>query len=393
MRAVGGSTCLAFLQAADAVDLGTLLGDKEGAVSNVEDAAPALAALSTSPAWASACMKGRDWQMETCGGWSKDSLPDGKIPDQYLADIERALWTNGTGSVIPKEKELLEQTEVKGVFCYGVVTPADETFDLAKRIAKQCDGYMFFSNYEDPKQDIKKVIEGSMKSIQGGEWMSALNTPVFLPVWRYIATNLAGKFKWFVKHDIDTVYQPQKLKDTLAGFDETNAASFFGPMGPMGIHSQGAMLLYKDQYPVCERTIALQLPQEDMYTNILDTREMSARKDGSCNWVTEGYAWESSKSTMEGLDACQGGDLNEQLRADIHKVDPALKEHCFATTEPMCPRTMRQEKTGVHEEEPKGGRCCVPMADIRCMLYVHPVKDVATYTAMAKWLGIAGFDV
>jgi hypothetical protein len=80
-----------------------------------------------------------------------------------------------------------------------VLNPPEPAFPEARRIAQHCDGYMFFSNFNDPARDIKQVFNGSMKVTIGGEWQSALNTPIFIPVWRYLAEHVADKYEWFVK--------------------------------------------------------------------------------------------------------------------------------------------------------------------------------------------------
>jgi hypothetical protein len=218
------------------------------------------------PTWVKKCAALKNWDAKTCGGWSPREMRRG-IPKVYLTALNtaREISSTKTSAPIPIEMKIMAHPDVKPLFCYGMVRdPPEPTFEHVRKVISQCDGYMFFSNFSDPKRDIKQVVWGTMQAMGGGEWSSALNTPVFMSSWRFLSGKLADKFKWYVKVDMDTVFNPVKLRTALLKFDHTAATQLDGAMGPMGINSQGAFLRYRSQIDTCEKRLGLFWPQEDM---------------------------------------------------------------------------------------------------------------------------------
>lgn len=274
--------------------------------------------------WASKCAELEEWDQKKCGGWAPHELKEagGDVPESYKQSVIRYSTPNPEvdTDILPHEKKLLARPDTiapwsgrgkGGIFCYAiVVNPPEPTFDMLRKLTSECDGYLFFSNFSDPARDIKKVIFGPLRVPGGGEWGSALNTPVFLPVWRYVATKLAKKFDWFLKTDADTLYQPYKLRKTLSMYDHTKASQINGAMGPMGMMPQGAYLRYLQHLPDCEAEISLLWPQEDMYIagQVWDKRKETEDYDKipfptKCSFVDVAYDWEAEK--MDQFGACR----------------------------------------------------------------------------------------
>ena len=65
-------------------------------------------------------------------------------------------------------------------------------------------------------------------------------------------------------------------------------------MGPLGVLTSGLLMDYKKTRAVCERTMGLWLPQEDMYMNPVETKDLRRGKHEYCalvDWSDENYFW------------------------------------------------------------------------------------------------------
>ena len=120
------------------------------------------------------------------------------------------------------------------VFCYTVVTPLGEEFqsaalDVSEGTLPRCGAFRIFSNVSFIKgiSDlpschgcVEAAINGSMTvSDHSVDGQTALNTPIFLQVWRHIwRTRLYDGYAWTVKLDPDCAFSPARLRDYLALF-------------------------------------------------------------------------------------------------------------------------------------------------------------------------------
>jgi len=105
----------------------------------------------------------------------------------------------------------------------------------------------------------------------GGQYHTALNTPIFLKIWRQVIKD--GRFRlheWTVKADPDCVFLPGRLRDivrveALRSNVESGKGLFlnncrFGLHGPLEVASRRALEAYGKGYRRCKRP-----PQEDVY--------------------------------------------------------------------------------------------------------------------------------
>mmetsp|Transcript_62412 Transcript_62412/g.180935 ORF Transcript_62412/g.180935 Transcript_62412/m.180935 type:complete len:903 (-) Transcript_62412:56-2764(-) len=117
-----------------------------------------------------------------------------------------------------------------GIFCYALMMPAGYETGLLRAQAKRavgifdCDDYAVFSNVSislgkwnstGPKI-MTYIVKGSLDVPLGGTWHTALNTGIFLRVWRAVLKH--GGFRhydWTVKADADCVFFPSRLRVVL----------------------------------------------------------------------------------------------------------------------------------------------------------------------------------
>ena len=80
----------------------------------------------------------------------------------------RQYWTKATSK--ERSESLNRLVEGSGTFfCFAVVSnPPEETLMVLKEQLEECDAYMLFSNFSDPKRGIFKAIDRVMQVGQGG---------------------------------------------------------------------------------------------------------------------------------------------------------------------------------------------------------------------------------
>jgi hypothetical protein len=362
----------------------TVFGAKEGNETGLNDF------HGGQPDWVAKCGALKDWDVKTCGGWSPREMRQG-IPKAYLTALNtaREISATKTSAPIRVETKIMESTDVKPLFCYGMVrNPPEKTFEHVREVLKKCDGYMFFSNFSDEDRDIKQVVWGTMQALGGGEWSSALNTPVFMSSWRFLSGKLADRFKWFVKVDMDTVFNPTKLRTALLNFDHLEATQLDGAMGPMGINSQGAFLRYRSQIDTCEKRLGLFWPQEDMYI-----AGQVWRAHEGCDFIQKTFSWDE---TTRALGLCGGCDWGHTYISKFlnKKKFVAFSEGkgggaCFEVPEASggCP-DKGEESRWVQAANEKSGNngCCIPLARVKCRIYLHGFKQASSYKLMSDWM-------
>jgi len=148
----------------------------------------------------------------------------------------------------------------------------------------------------------------------GGQFMTALNTPVFLHVWKKLLQDGRYKFHaWTVKSDPDAVFFPQRLRMIVAKTQNPQAGDGiflnncqFGLHGPLEVVSRRAMERYAEDRETCGHP-----PQEDVYLESC-LRKLGAREVAAFDVLAEEHC--SSK----GWTLCQ---------------DPHAAFHPFKTVE------------------------------------------------------------
>ncbi|CAK0853936.1 unnamed protein product [Prorocentrum cordatum] len=289
------------------------------------------------------------WDMSVCGGWAPENLQNG-IPSDYASMLRVA-----KGS-LDKLGQAFRTRASGDMLCYGAVN-SEETFELARKVGQLCDEYVFFSNFSNPDLHVIKIMDGSMHAPQGGNFISSLNTPVFLPIFRYVATQFAKRYKWFVKYDMDTVFQPDKLRAALAQHDHAVPGIVFPTgMGPGAIHiaSQSAMAQYAVQHTSCEDELGEFLPAEDVYFNPMIWHENGVWPN-ACNWSNAAFTL-PEEFQGRNLEPCELDAIAQRASQVTH-------------VEAMQMETSQEA-------------CNFSIDDVRSRLFVHNVKSRDAYDAL-----------
>jgi hypothetical protein len=145
------------------------------------------------------------------------------------------------------------------MLCLMVVRPYTYEIDLAIMQHKQgisifqCKHRVVYSNQLIKLADgfSTRKFNSSQYADIGGQWMTALNTDIFMAFWKAVITDGDYlKTGWIVKVDPDTVWFPHRLRPILLEQEKKNntkgAGAYFqncwqGMHGPMEVLSQNAL--------------------------------------------------------------------------------------------------------------------------------------------------------
>jgi len=171
------------------------------------------------------------------------------------------------------------------LYCFALMIP--DSFEqglLAMQYAMSanifaCGAYDVFSNVTMPiaKGLETKKVESDLQCDKGGEFGTALNTDIFMQVWK--AVIFTGEYRnhdWTVKADPDTVFLPQRLRPLLEKIPHNKKDGVYlnncrmGMHGPLEVLSRnavntwgaGAYTCFKYFYKLCSGTC---LWGEDMF--------------------------------------------------------------------------------------------------------------------------------
>jgi hypothetical protein len=163
----------------------------------------------------------------------------------------------GKALLVPQVRALDGPT----LFCFSLVLPRSYEVALLRAQLLRglgislCNSYVVYSNETvelfpgPPVRITSEVVEGSLKCDIGGKFKTALNSDIFVRIWKHVI--LDGRFRkydWTVKVDPDAVFLPDRLR---AQAHNINAADVVymnnckdGLHGPLEVLSHGAMGVY-----------------------------------------------------------------------------------------------------------------------------------------------------
>jgi hypothetical protein len=166
------------------------------------------------------------------------------------------------------------------LFCFALVQPAGYEIDMIRWLHEQrkslflCDRYAIYSNQTLSLGGLKNlVVETSLEAPIGGEWNTALNTPIFQKLWMQVIHDRQYKEAgWTVKVDVDAVFLPSRLRELVGGDDYKDAQEGQGHFlnncevkgslhGPIEVLSRKALEVYGKGYTGCDQS----WQQEDVF--------------------------------------------------------------------------------------------------------------------------------
>lgn len=148
--------------------------------------------------------------------------------------------------------------DASSVFCFALMLPKSYEQTLLAMQYRQrvsmfaCDEYAVYSNAEiqiTPGLNTL-FVNNSLHCERGGEFGTALNTGIFVAVWKVVANDAQYlRHDWTVKVDPDAVFFPGRLKIVLQSHRDTAQGVYlnnckYGLHGPLEVFSRNAVTLW-----------------------------------------------------------------------------------------------------------------------------------------------------
>lgn len=210
--------------------------------------------------------------------WNTEAL--GEQATQAAMQMEALeTTTTTTATTTPTSTVTATTTTVfigPSLFCFSLMLPwGYEPQLLQMQITERrsifaCDEFAVYSNKVMNLSVVRtRVVDTNLHCKIGGAFGTALNTPIFIEVWRQLIRDGRYQFHdWTVKADPDAVFIPDRLrlilrvdKDiSLDGKGEFVCNCKFGLHGPLEVVSRRAIDTYAAGWKTCK-----QPPQEDVY--------------------------------------------------------------------------------------------------------------------------------
>mmetsp|Transcript_12139 Transcript_12139/g.31168 ORF Transcript_12139/g.31168 Transcript_12139/m.31168 type:complete len:666 (-) Transcript_12139:14-2011(-) len=165
-------------------------------------------------------------ELRTAPGWSCKLLTP-----VFASPEEPPSARKGARPAVAPTSELPGTQAAAGdptLYCFSLMQPQGyEVSLIAVQLLEQasifrCDGYDIFSNREielspgPPARVSTTVVEGSLHCEIGGVWNTALDTPIFVRIWKKVtAMERYLQFDWTVKVDPDAVMFADRLRQKL----------------------------------------------------------------------------------------------------------------------------------------------------------------------------------
>jgi len=169
----------------------------------------------------------------------------------------------------------LKITKAMSLFCFSLMLPWGYEPGLlhsqfvANRSIFSCEEFAVYSNVSTNASGVMtRVIPINLHCKIGGQYHTALNTPIFLAVWKKVVDDGTFRFHaWTVKADPDAVFMPMRLRALVGSEDRAQEGNGmilnnckFGLHGPLEVVSRRALEVYAEGSDRCKHP-----PQEDVY--------------------------------------------------------------------------------------------------------------------------------
>jgi len=154
----------------------------------------------------------------------------------------------------------------QSLFCYALMMPRSYEQTLLVRQLRDsvsifaCEEYAVYSNeaLQLAPGVLTGVVQSNLTCETGGEFKTALNTPIFLAVWRKLINDARFLLHdWTIKVDPDTVFFPQRLRYRLQPHTDVPEGVYFnncrfGLHGPLEVFSRNAVRVWNTGMQRCE---------------------------------------------------------------------------------------------------------------------------------------------
>mmetsp|Transcript_41753 Transcript_41753/g.104934 ORF Transcript_41753/g.104934 Transcript_41753/m.104934 type:complete len:598 (+) Transcript_41753:76-1869(+) len=193
-----------------------------------------------------------------CIDGAESTLDGGQV---YMRACSRKnwnqVWSIGPLAELEPNKKIKSDKKQRNLslYCFALMLPHSyEQGLLAMQFQHKvslflCDEYSVYSNMTITVSPGLRsgVINSNLTCKKGGEFGTALNNPIFLEVWKKVATDgIYLHHDWTAKVDPDAVFIPQRLRGLLSAHQETHEGVYlnnckFGLHGPLEVFSRNAV--------------------------------------------------------------------------------------------------------------------------------------------------------
>jgi hypothetical protein len=210
--------------------------------------------------------------------------------------------------LVPARDRIGEET----LFCFALMLPESYEVGLLQSQLDRglgifaCDASAVYSNvsvkFSSKVPMETEIVEGSLYCELGGQYMTALNTEIFVRVWKKVLSGKEYSINgWTVKADPDAVILPHRLslRARRSKFLQGRQAKVyvnncqFGLHGPVEMLSREAMSAYKDGIDRCVEELRGEFGMfgEDVFLReclsslgVSSVDDFSMMKEAHCDW-------------------------------------------------------------------------------------------------------------
>jgi len=187
--------------------------------------------------------------------WSNNCYLRGNSPKDSLARVQDSEFTSGMPTHMGRSIDIYDPQQGASLYCFALFIPwsnekelIEYTYGMNTHIF-QCEEY---ATYSDGQYNVAPgvrtlKVDSDLKCESGGEFGTALNTPIFFAVWDVVIEGgRHRKHDWTVKVDPDCVFFPDRLRGIVSRYQEYQGGTYLnncnmGLHGPLEVLSQGAV--------------------------------------------------------------------------------------------------------------------------------------------------------
>lgn len=242
----------------------------------------------------------------------------------------------------------LQHYQSKTLFCFALMLPHSYEQELLAMQNNEgaslfgCDRHAVYSNMTIMVAPgvMTHVVDSDLKCSFGGEFGTALNTPIFMAVWRKVVSD--GIFQscdWTAKVDPDAVFLPARLRGALEAHAEAPEGVYInncwrGMHGPLELFSRNAVKAWSKGMDRCTKHFNKLcngpcLWGEDMFVDQCLWHVLGVRRDNDYATLTEDHCdpppdWRSCK--VKGIVAFHPFKKPDEYQECLLNADPLMRQ-------------------------------------------------------------------
>lgn len=232
----------------------------------------------------------------------------GGRPRSVVTRVFNVNCTSGMPTQVSRSIPRIQRSRGQSLFCFSLVLPwGNERSLLRLQYTKgasifACDEYAAYSNmsFEVAPAVHTRIVNTNLACPLGGQFMTVLNTPVFMSLWAKVIGD--GRFRfhdWTLKIDPDAVFFPTRLRCILPRHPEADGGTYlnnckFGLHGPVEVFSRNAVQAFAVGREDCHQRFLQAcsgpcLFGEDMYMDLCMQNVLKVRRDDEWRVLLEDH--------------------------------------------------------------------------------------------------------